>query len=142
MADTPIYDEDTFQNDFFYFAEALRLLANEAERQCEHMPDGRIPWDLKDDAHATNYFINQRCFPFTDAQKALIISLMAALDGLPDTALYVGGSYSKANCKKALSHPAWELSVGLQRISLKYLPSDCAERKLLAYPERLRFLLF
>ena len=43
-------EQDWFENTFFYFIKALRLLELSAEEQCEWMGNYNVAWELQQDS--------------------------------------------------------------------------------------------
>ena len=100
-------DEDGLQSGFFNFIEALCTLKSTAEEQAARMPEGLIPWDVKDDALAGLFLRNHPTLSFSLPLIEMMNKLVTELDRLPDAALYPERPFTKESCLAAMKHPAW-----------------------------------
>ncbi len=92
-----------FHSAYRVFAEALEMLATEAEAQCAAMGDFNVAWELKDDVQAGEDLIGHG--RLNAEQEAWIATLVCALDAVPATALPAGAGRD-ANLA-AMRHPSW-----------------------------------
>ena len=99
-----ISEADDFANVFFYFIKALKVLAKDADAQCEYMGNYNVAWELKSDVSAGAYLLN---LPgeLTQREKDGIAAMVAALNELP-VSLLAGATTETAN-KKAMNAPDW-----------------------------------
>ena len=100
-----ISEEEGFANAFFYFIKALRILAADADTQCERMGNYNVAWELKDDVSAGAYLLGLPGGALTQEEKDGIAVMVAALNGLP-ASLLVAATTEAAN-KKAMNDPSW-----------------------------------
>lgn len=102
---------DLFENAFFYYIKALRVLSYDAETQCEEMGNYNTPWELQADVGTSGtYLIRPAASYLTWEQTEKIVELSAALRVLPKEAIAPIGMLmtSHAGCIYAMNHPAWE----------------------------------
>ena len=71
---------DLFENAFFYYIKALRVLSYDAETQCEEMGNYNTPWELQADVGTSGtYLIRPAASYLTWEQTEKIVELSAAL---------------------------------------------------------------
>lgn len=92
-----------FHTAYRVFAEALEMLAAEAEEQCAAMGDFNVAWELKDDVQAGKYLVGHG--HLSAEQEAWILALVCALDAVPTT-IFPGGAGRDVNLA-AMRHPSW-----------------------------------
>ena len=104
-------DHEVFENTFFYFVKALRVLSSDAATQCKEMESYNTPWEIQRDTTSGglgSLRLSARYLCWEQAEK--IVDLVAALRRLPKEALSVPHMKmtGDAGCITAMSHPAWE----------------------------------
>jgi len=97
-------EREAFEHAYYYFLQALELLASDPETQCEKGGNYNIAWELKHDISAGSYIFN---LPgrLSEEQKKEILELVAALDTIPSEVLY--SATSAADNLRAMNHPCW-----------------------------------
>ena len=101
-----ISDEESYQNAFYYFIEAVKVLSEPAERQCELMGNYNVPWELKDDVSAGLYLINNPASKLTEGQRLAIQQLISELNQIPDSV--INAKNTPENNLVAMQKPVWE----------------------------------
>ncbi|WP_250623301.1 hypothetical protein [Pinirhizobacter soli] len=102
---------EVFENAFFYFIKALRVLACNAAKQCEEMEDCNTPWQIQRDVTSGGLGSLRVSASFLSWEEAeSIVDLVAALRRLPQEAITAAfmNTTSHAGCVTSVSHPAWE----------------------------------
>jgi hypothetical protein len=100
-----ISEEAAFENAYYYFVQAVEVLAMAAEAQCEIMGNYNVAWELKGDVSAGSYLFNLPCPKVTDQQKRSILALIASLDELPNPVLQAG--VGAVPSLASMRHPCW-----------------------------------
>jgi hypothetical protein len=102
-----IRERDEFENSYYYFVQALQVLAQDALTQCEAMGNYNVAWELKDNllrgAYLLNYPSSARLI---DEQRRGILDLMAGLESVPSTELPAGPNLQ--DNLAAMNHASWE----------------------------------
>lgn len=125
-------ERDAFENGYHYFIEALEILSLPAPAQCERMGSYNTAWELRDDIVAGSYLLQSASSSrLSEAQRAAILALLAAVAGVPVHELPTGGS-NDANLA-AMQHPAW--------IPLRAMAADLLELLAPATQECERYLM-
>lgn len=111
MASEEMDNQEVFENTFFYFTKALRVLSSDAATQCEEMVNYNTPWEIQRDVAAGglgSLRLSAPCLSWEQAEK--IVDLVAGLRRLPKEALSI--SHIKmtdhVGCITAMNHPAWD----------------------------------
>ncbi|WP_321922320.1 hypothetical protein [Burkholderia sp. BCC1998] len=97
--------EEAFANSYYHFVEALKILAADAEFQCDVMGNYNVAWELKHDVSAGSCMLTLTSGELTKQQRDGIAGIVAALDEIPDSVLE-GGTTAAVN-KRAMHHPCW-----------------------------------
>lgn len=100
-----ISEKDAFANGLFYFVKALKILAADADEQCQRMGNYNVAWELKDDVSAGAYLLNLPDAPLTQGEKDGIVAIVAALKELP-ASLLASATTEEAN-RTIMSDPHW-----------------------------------
>lgn len=103
--------QDNFENSFWYYVKALRVLSHDAETQCEEMGNYNTPWEIRQDVGECGlYLIRPSASYLTWEQTEKIVELSTILEMLPREAVAPVGLLmtSHAGCIYAMNHPAWE----------------------------------
>ena len=96
-------DPDSFRNSYYYFIDAVRTLAADAETQCERMGDFNVAWELKDDVGAGKYLIGRNFLG--SRQEQAVRTLVDSLESIPPSVLF-GGQGREINFS-AMQDPCW-----------------------------------
>ena len=101
-----ISEEEVFANAYHYFVEALKVLAADADTQCEYMSNYNVAWELKDDVSRGAGILKLPGMKvLTQDQREGIVAMVEALNELP-TSLLVSATTEAAN-RKAMNDPCW-----------------------------------
>lgn len=99
-------EEEAFAHAFFYFIKALKVLAADADEQCEYMSNYNVAWELKSDVSRSAGLLKlPGARELTQDEKDGIAAMVAALSALP-ASLLVAATTEAAN-KKAMNDPCW-----------------------------------
>lgn len=96
-----LFDDEAFHNCFFYFIEALDVMAMDAVSQCKAMNDFNVAWEIQHDVLDAGAALQK--WPgiyLCRSEKDELGKLLAAVSALPPTAL-LGAS------KEVMNHSAW-----------------------------------
>jgi len=94
---------DISRNAFYYFVEALLILAGDAEAQCRRVGDYNVAWELLDDVSAGAYLAGKGVL--TPAEETAVNALVDALAHFPRSDL-INGAGRAANLAD-MQHAAW-----------------------------------
>ncbi|MBR8297029.1 hypothetical protein KDW63_22865 [Burkholderia cenocepacia] len=97
--------EEEFANSYYYFVEALKILAADADSQCDVMGNYNVAWELKHNVSAGLCMLTLPSRELTKQQRDGIAGIVAALDEIPDSVL--GGGTNAVVNKRAMHHPCW-----------------------------------
>jgi hypothetical protein len=103
-------ERDDFENGFFYFVDALKVLGLDAEAQCEEMGDYNVPWELQHDISEGGLAIARSPAGYlTSEQTNKVLELSSALNDLPKEAIAPPGTLttSHSGSLTAMNHAAW-----------------------------------
>jgi hypothetical protein len=101
----PLSEREAFENGFYYFVQALEVLALPASEQCERLDDFNVAWELKNDVGAAEFLLRSPSSSrLSQAQRAAVESLLVMLTGVPVAQLRGG---REANLE-AMRHESWE----------------------------------
>ena len=112
--DPSVDDADGSQSAFYYFADALSILADTPENQCRRMGDHNVAWELHIDVLAGRYPYIKHVL--TKEEELELAPLFRALDQLPRERLTSG--LGQALNLAAMSHSAW---VPIRRLATELL---------------------
>jgi hypothetical protein len=98
-------EEESFSNVYYYFMEALRVLAENAENQCKIMGSYNVAWEIKDDVSRGSYLIDKAEGKISVGKRKAIVDLLTDLNTIPESVLAYADS-EIAN-KNAMNHPCW-----------------------------------
>jgi hypothetical protein len=98
------------QNGFFYFIEALEVLAMDAENQCETYGNYNTPWEIQHDVAGSVGLAKSAALALTREQQEAIEDICQQLLLLPKTAIAPEGMVmtTHAGCIAGMRHPCWE----------------------------------
>ena len=102
---------EEFENCFFYFVKALRVLSHSSDTQCEEMGSYNTPWEIQRDVTSGGIgSLRLSALYLSWEQAEGIVDLAASLRKLPKEALSVPflKMIGHAGCVTAMNHPAWE----------------------------------
>jgi hypothetical protein len=102
-----ISEEDAFANAYYYFVEALKMLAADADTQCKRKSIyNNVAWEIKDDvSRGVGLLRLPGAQRLTSEERDGIIGLLTALKDLP-ASLLTAATTEAAN-KEIMSHPSW-----------------------------------
>ena len=121
MSPGQIEPSEEFENAFWYFLKALRVLSHDAEAQCEEMDNYNAPWEIQNDvAEGSLALLRSSTSYLTWEQTERMTELATALRALPQEAIAPKGmvTTNHAGCFVAMNHPAW---VSLREIAEQLL---------------------
>jgi Asp-tRNA(Asn)/Glu-tRNA(Gln) amidotransferase A subunit family amidase len=99
-----ITDEEEFHSSYRIYLQALEMLAETPENQCQLMGDYNVAWELKEDVAAGRYLVNRGYL--SAAQEAWVVAMAAALEAI-DTLVLPAGPGRDVNLL-AMQNPNWE----------------------------------
>ena len=99
-----ITDEEEFHSSYRIYLQALEMLAETPENQCQLMGDYNVAWELKEDVAAGRYLVNRGYL--STAQEAWVVAMAAALEAV-DTLVLPAGAGREVNLL-AMQNPNWE----------------------------------
>jgi hypothetical protein len=99
----PMDAEETYQHIFFYFIQALGILAMDPKPQCEAEGNFNVAQELKNEILSGRYVIGRG--KLSESEETAIATLAAAVAAVPDSALTFANGH--APNLKTMSHPAW-----------------------------------
>lgn len=97
-------EQEQFENAYYYFMQAVQILAMDAESQCEK-EEYNAAWELKNDVSAGAYIFNLPDRLSKD-QKDAVLRLVAALETIPEAVLRATNGNAYENLV-AMGHPCW-----------------------------------
>jgi hypothetical protein len=101
-----ISEEEVFANAYHYFVEALKVLAADADTQCEYMSNYNVAWQLKDDVSRSAGILKlPGAQVLTQEEREGIVAMVEVLNELPSLVLDVATT-EEAN-RKAMTDPCW-----------------------------------
>ncbi len=99
-------EREAFENGFFYFFEALEILASSPEAQCKRVGNYNVAWELKSDVSAVSYLLQSPSSSRLSAEQRQGISeLVLALDTIPKQ-LLVSCTTEQGNVL-VMNHDSW-----------------------------------
>jgi len=101
-----ISDEESYQNSFHYFIEAVKILSESPEKQCELVGNYNVAWELKDEVSSGLFLINAPASVLTESQKLAIQQLINELNKIPKSVLKA--ETTPENNLSAMKNPIWE----------------------------------
>jgi hypothetical protein len=102
MNDESMSLEESFHNCFFYFQEALHVLALDASAQCEVMENYNVAREIQQDVRdGGTALVNSPADYLSQEEKDAIAKLLKPLNDLPASALL------RHEHRQAMDHPAW-----------------------------------
>jgi hypothetical protein len=99
----PMDAAETYQHIFFYFIQALGILAMDPELQCEAEGNVNVAQELKNEILSGRYVIGKG--KLSESEETAIAILAAAVAAVPDSALTFANGH--APNVKNMTHPAW-----------------------------------
>jgi len=100
-------DEEAYANAYYYFHEALEVLAKDAEAQCQEMGYFNVAWEAKDDAIKNGYAVlNIADGKLSAQQEDQLRELLENVAAIPDAVVNVPNS--KAAHVLAMGDPCWD----------------------------------
>jgi hypothetical protein len=110
MSPADMEEQELFENAFFYYVKALRVLSHDAETQCEEMGNYNTPWEIQRDVGESGMHLTRPSVCYLGwRQTEKVVALSTALMALPMAAITPVGMLmtSHAGCIYAMTHPAW-----------------------------------
>jgi len=104
-------EQEDFENTFFYFIDALKILSSGAQAQCEELDGYHVPWELRQDVYEGGKAIaHAPTSPLSIEQRARTLELVEALNRLPKEALSPPDTLTDnhAGSLLAMNHPSWD----------------------------------
>jgi hypothetical protein len=116
--DESLTDEERYETTFHYFIKALRLMAADANTQCELMGNFNVAWELQHDVTDNGTaLLDLPASHLTETQKEEIRKFIGKVNEIPASVLAAASS-SVANTV-AMSDPSWiPLRDGASRLIL------------------------
>jgi len=78
-------EQEQFELGYYYFIQALKILAKEAKAQCQEMGNCNVAWELKDDVSAGSYMLKVAADNLSQEQKNSITKLILELNKVPES---------------------------------------------------------
>ncbi|RDU94539.1 hypothetical protein [Trinickia dinghuensis] len=96
--------DEQFANAYYHFIEALKILAEDADVQCDLMGNYNTAWEIKHDVSAGLLLLN---LPnrLAEQERDAIAAIVTALDQIPATVLE--GDTTTAGSLRAMNHSCW-----------------------------------
>ncbi len=85
--ESTISEEESYQNSYYYFIEAVKILSAPPEKQCELIGNYNVAWELKDEVSAGLYLINNPASSLAEGQKYAIQQLITELNKISGSVL-------------------------------------------------------
>lgn len=95
--------EETYHHVFFYFIQALRVLAMDPELQCEAQGNYNVAFELQSEILSGRYLIGKD--RLSDLEESTVAALASAIDAVPDSALAFAKGH--ASNVRNMMNPAW-----------------------------------
>jgi hypothetical protein len=100
--------EDEYANAYFYFIKSLKILAEDANAQCEAMDYFNVAWELKEDTSRGAAAVLNLCSShISREQREAILRILEELASLPKDVLNVANV--RMEHIRTMQHPAWKL---------------------------------
>ena len=100
---------EAYANALYYFYDDLKVLAEDAEKQCEVMDNFNVAWELRDDAtRDASAVLNLAGEQISAEQRAGIERLLADVAAVPDNVVNVPMGSAKEEHLRAMNNPAWD----------------------------------
>lgn len=101
---------EEFENCFFYFLKALRVLSHDPDTQCREMENYNTGWEIQREVAGRGLGSLRLSAPYLSWEQAeKMVDLIAGVRRLPKeaiAALYLTGT-NHIGCITAMNHPAW-----------------------------------
>ncbi|WP_147306396.1 hypothetical protein [Methylovirgula sp. 4M-Z18] len=99
-------NDEAYVNAYYYFHNALVILAENAEVQCQKMGYFNVAWELKNDVISNGYAILDTIDPILSAQQMdHLTRLLESVADIPDSSVNVENS--KEAHLRAMRCPRW-----------------------------------
>ena len=99
--------EETYATSYYYFFQALELLAQDAETQCKRLDYFNVGWEIVDDiVRGAEMLSNLPGGGLTGEQKAAIVALAEAADTMPKSVTLCDNT--RDSQLRGMQHPAWD----------------------------------
>lgn len=99
-------ERELFENCFYCFYEALKVMADDADVQCEKVGNYNVAWELIDDVSAGASLLEMAGGNLTNNQKNEIKQLLSELKQVPESVLLQATTHD-ANLD-VMSQPCWK----------------------------------
>ena len=100
---------EAYANALYYFYDDLKVLAEDAEKQCEIMGNFNVAWELRDDAtRDASAVLNLVGDQISNEQRAGIKRLLADVAAVPDSVVNVPRGSAKEEHLRAMKNPVWD----------------------------------
>lgn len=98
--------QETYATAYYYFFQALELLAQDAETQCKRLDFFNVAWEIADDiTRGAELLTSIPGGHLSDAQRQGIAALQDAVSALPKAVIFCVNSHE--GHLAAMNHPAW-----------------------------------
>lgn len=101
-----ITDKEAFETEYQVFKNAISILSEPAEKQCEIMGNYNVACELKDDVLAGLFLLKNPASHLTYEQQYSIKQLIDELNKIPEDALSFTDIIEE--CHVAMRHSCWE----------------------------------
>ena len=98
-------EQEQFELGYYYFIQALKILAKEANAQCQEMGNCNVAWELKDDVSAGSYMLKVAADNLSQEQKSSITKLISELNKVPESV--VRSAEDPNGNLEAMQAPCW-----------------------------------
>lgn len=98
-------EKDIYENSYYHFVEAVKVLAATAEESCERLGNFNVAFETKYDVEAGPYLFNYPACPLSSEQRNAIVELVESLKSIPESTL----EFTKAPSVslERMRDPAW-----------------------------------
>ena len=98
---------ETYATSYYYFFQALELLAQDAETQCKRLDYFNVGWEIADDiVRGAEMLTGLPGGGLTEEQKAAIVALAEAADTMPKSVILCDNTHDSQ--LRGMQHPAWD----------------------------------
>jgi hypothetical protein len=125
LSSEPMDAEETYQHIFFYFIQAVGILAMDPEPQCDAEGNVNVAQELKNEILSGRYVIGKG--KLSESEETAIATLASAVAAVPDSALTFANGH--APNVRNMTHPAWPPIRAQAASLLSLLNSRNAENK-------------
>jgi len=99
--------QEAYESAYYYYFQALELLTQDAETQCERLNFFNVAWEIVDDINrGAEQLTGLPGGSLTDAQRQGILELAGALNNVPKSVLFC--TNSREGHLRSMAHPCWD----------------------------------